>query len=105
MDPVCKGSCSVRYLSTVYAHVAKAAQHCPIPGFYSGIFGMYLNHHGSQQSAYKAKNIIFYALWLLYALSAAITIIHILGIYWWDAVVSWRDAVSKDDHGCLTLCQ
>jgi len=41
---------------------------------------MYLQHHGSQKSTSdKAKNILFYALWVLYALSAASGIIGIIG--------------------------
>src|ERR1700735_5350564 len=82
-----------------HAQVAKAVQHYPIPGLYSGIFAMYLQHHGSQQSTDKAKNILFYALCVLYALSSATIIIDMLGFSWPDAVVS------MDDHGCLTLFQ
>ena len=56
---------------------------------------MHLQHHGSQKDA---KNILFYALWVLYALSAGTSIIHIITIY-------WRNAVSMDVHGCLTFLQ
>ena len=80
--------------------LAKAVQPLPILGLYSGIFGMYLQHSGSQQSTYRAKNILFYALWVLYALSTATIIIDILGFAW-----PLADAVSMDDHGCLTLFQ
>ena len=66
-----------------------------IPGLYSGIFAMYLQHHGSQKSTDKAKNIIFYALWVLYALTTATSIVDILE-FW------WIDPVSVDDHHCLT---
>ena len=59
-----------RYLSTPNPKVAKLLQYCPIPGIYSGIFAMYWQHQGSQKNTDKAKNIIFYALWVLYALSA-----------------------------------
>ena len=59
---------------------------------------MYLKHHGSRQSTDKAKNILFYALCLLYALSAATNIIDMLGFF-------WPDLVSMDDHGCLILFQ
>jgi len=52
-------------------------------GLYSGIFAMYLQHHGSQQStSEKAKNILFYALWVLYTLSAATSIMDMLGYFW-----------------------
>ena len=78
--------------------LAKAVQPLPILGLYSGIFGMYLQHSGSQQSTYKAKNILFYALWVLYALSAATVIFDIL-------TFCWVYAVSMDDHRCLTLFQ
>ena len=70
--------------------------HCPIPGIYSGIFAMYLQHHGSQKSTDKAKNIIFYALCALYALSMADTII--------DLILRLGE-VSMDHHACLTLFQ
>ena len=73
------------------AQVAKAASYCPIPGLYSGIFGVYLHQRGSQKSTDRAKNILFYALLVLYTLSAATTIMDIL-------VSSWPDAVSMDDH-------
>lgn len=46
---------------------AKAA-----PGLYSGVFAMYILHHGSRKdddSNLKAKNIIFYAPCVLYVLS------------------------------------
>ena len=57
---------------------------------------MYLEHHGSRQSTDKAKNSLFYALWVLYALSAATSIIDILQF-------PFRDAVSLDDYSCLTF--
>ena len=58
---------------------------------------MYLQHRGSQQGTNKAKNILFYALWVLYALSAATGIIDLLQF--------WPDTVSMDDRCCLTLFQ
>ena len=70
----------------------------PTLGLYSGIFAIYLAHRGSRQSTDKAKNILFYALCVLYALTAATNIIDIL-------VSSWPDLVSVDDHGCLILFQ
>jgi len=48
-------------------------------GLYSGIFAMYLQHYGLQQSTNKANNILFYALSVLYALTVAVGIIDILG--------------------------
>ena len=79
--------------------LAKAVQHCAIPGLYSGIFSMYLQHRsGSQQNTDRANNILFYALWVLYALSVATSIIDILGFF-------WIDPVSMDNHHCLTLCE
>ena len=80
------------------AQVAKVVQHCSIPGLYSGIFGMYLQHRGSQKSTDRAKNILFYALWVLYASTTATIIVDILIFY-------WNDAVSIDDHRCLTFFQ
>ena len=93
-----KGSSLVWYLSTVKPKLllAKAVQHCFIPGFYSGIFAIYLQHHGSQQSTHRTNNILFYALWVLYALTMATSIVEILtfcSVY----------AVSMDNHRCLTL--
>ena len=76
------------------AQVTKAVQHFPIPGLYSGIFAMYLQH---QQSTDKAKNILFYALWVLYALSAATIIVEIV------IALPGSLRVSMDDHNCLTL--
>ena len=60
---------------------------------------MYLHHHGSQESTDRARNTLFYALWVLYALSATIIIVDMLGLSWPDA------AVSLDNHDCLTLFQ
>ena len=61
---------------------------------------MYLQCHGSQQSTdtSRAKHILFYALWVLYALSAATGMIDILAL-------SWTHRVGMDDHRCLTLFQ
>ena len=78
------------------AQFAKAVQHCAIPGLYSGIFAMYLQRRGSQQGTDMAKNILFYALWMLYALTMATSIIDVLEIF-------WIDGVSMDDHRCLTF--
>ena len=80
------------------AQVAKAVQHCSISGLYSGIFAIYLQHCGSQQSTDRAKNILFYALWVLYALTTATIIVDMLEF-------CWNDPVSMDDHPCLTLFQ
>ena len=63
------------------------------------MFLMYLQHRGSQQSTDKAKNILFYALCVLYALTAATCIMAILKFF------VELDTVSIDDHGCLTLFQ
>ena len=100
LDIVCKGSSLVWYLSTVKLKLllAKAVQRCFIPGFNSGIFVIYLQHRGSQQSTDGAKNILFYALWVLYTLTTAIIILEILGFV-------LVDPVSMDDHRCLTLFQ
>ena len=49
---------------------------------------MYLQHSESQQNTDKAKNILFYALWVLYALSTVTIIIDILPIYWSGDMVS-----------------
>jgi len=48
---------------------------------------MYLQHHwhGSQQSTDKAKNILFYALWVLYTLSAVTGVADMLAVSWRDA--------------------
>ena len=61
---------------------------------------MYLQHHGSRQSADRAKNILFYALCVLYVLSAATNITEILVSFWLDPV-----PVSMDDYGYLILFQ
>ena len=100
LDTVWKGSSLVRYLSTVKPKLllAKAVQRCAIPGLYSGIFAMYLQHRGSQQSTDRANNILFYALWVLYALTTATIIVDTLGF-------CWNNPVSMDDHRCLTLFQ
>ena len=58
--------------------LAKAVQRCAIPGIYSGIFAMYLQHRGSQQGTDRAKNILFYALWVLYGLTTATIIVDVL---------------------------
>ena len=54
---------------------------------------MYLKHYyGSLgQSTDKAKNILFYALCVLYTLTAALNIVDILGFF-------WPDLVRMDDH-------
>ena len=58
---------------------------------------MYLQHCGSQKSTGGAKNIPFYALWMLYASTTAAIIIDMLVFCLIDA-----DSVSMDHHGCLT---
>ena len=83
---------------TCQAQIAKAVQYRPIPGLYSGIFAIYLQYRESQKGSYEAKNIIFYALCMLYALSAVTSIIGIL-----HSSHSWPDAVSIDNHGCLNF--
>ena len=75
------------------AQVTKAVQYCSIlAGLYSGIFVMYSQQHHSksQQSTDKAKNILFYALWVLYALSVVTIVIDILVISWPGNMVSMR---------------
>ena len=51
LHAVWKGSSLVWYLSTskLKLLLAKAVQHCSIPGLYSGIFAIYLQHRESQQ--------------------------------------------------------
>lgn len=66
-----------------------------ISGIYSGIFAMYLHYHASQKNIDKAKNILFYALCVLYTLSTAAIIIII-----WGYCIS--DLVSRGDP-CLTF--
>ena len=99
LDSIWKGSSSVRYLSTAQCQspVSKVVEHWAILGLYSGIFAMYLQHCGSQQSTDRAnsKNILFYALWGLYALTAATIIIEMLQF-------CWNDSVSMDDYHCST---
>ena len=41
----------------------------PFPGFYSGVFVLYLQCHASRTDTVKSKSIIFYALCSLYILS------------------------------------
>ena len=83
LDAGWKGSL-VWYLSTVKPKLllAKAVQHWSIPGLYSGIFAIYPQHYGSQQSTDRTNNIIFYALWALYALTTATIIIDMLMSFW-----------------------
>jgi len=70
-------------------------------GLYSGIFAMYLQHYGSlQQSTDKARNILFYALWMLYALSAAIMIVDTNILEFW-----WPDAANIETEYHLTILQ
>ena len=62
---------------------------------------MYLQHRESQKGTDKAKSILFYALWVLYAVSAATCVIDIL-----KYLGVWRlDLVSVDDYGWLALFQ
>ena len=77
--------------------LAKAVQHWSIPGLYSGIFAIYLQHRGSQ-STDRARNILFYALWVLYVWTMATIIVDTLMFF-------LIDAVSMDDHRHLTLFQ
>ena len=62
--------------------LAKAVQHWAIPGLYSGIFVIYLQHRGSPQSTDRAKNVLFYALLVLYALTTATIIVDMLVVFW-----------------------
>ena len=79
--------------TTVIPQVAKAVQHYPIPGLYSGIFAMYLqNRYGSKKDPNKGNSIVFYALCLLYVLSVVMTILNL-------AIVVIQ-AVSKNDPSC-----
>ena len=48
------------------------------PGLFSGIFVMYLHCHASKKDSDKGSNIVFYALCLLYALSAPLLTIELL---------------------------
>ena len=82
-----------------YAQVAKAIQHCAIQGLYSGIFAicLQLKHSGLQKSTDRARNILFYALSVLYALTTATFIVDMLQFCWIE--------VGIDDHCCLTLFQ
>ena len=100
LERVWKGSSLVRYpsLSILKPKLLKALQYCSIPGLYSGIFTMYLQHHGSQQSTDRAKTILFYALWVLYVLTAATAIVDVILV-----TLSFYDPVSMDDHRCLTF--
>ena len=98
LDVLWKGSSLVWYLSICHAQVAKAVQHCPIPGLYSGIFVMYLRHCCGSQRSDRENNIIFYALWVLYASITALIIVDTLSF-------CWVYAVSMHDHCSLTLFQ
>ena len=97
---VWKGSSLVRYLSTVKPKLllANPVQHCFIPGLYSGIFAIYLQHRGSQQGTNRANNILFYALWVLYALTTATFIVDMLELHW---IIDMT--VSMDYHRFLNL--
>lgn len=59
-------------ITVIPLEVAKTVQH--VPGFYSGIFILFLRHNlASKKAASKGmrNNILFYALCLLYFLSMA----------------------------------
>ena len=56
---------------------------------------MYLQHYGLQQNTDGAKNILFYALWGLYALTTTTFILDMVQFCWID--------VSMDDHRCLNF--
>ena len=57
---------------------------------------MYLQPRGLQKSTDRANNILFYALWVLYALTMGTCIV--------DMIISfWPDAVSVDDLRRLML--
>ena len=58
---------------------------------------MYLQHCGSQKNTDRAKNILFYALWTLYASTTVAISIDMLVFCLIDA-----DSVSMDHHGFLT---
>ena len=57
---------------------------------------MYLQLHGSQHSTDRAKNILFYARWVLYAWTTATIILDTLEFH-------WNGSVSMDDHRCLNF--
>ena len=59
---------------------------------------MYLQHHGSPQRTEKTKSILFYALSVVYTLSATTIITDIL-------VFSWPGAVSMNYHCCFNFFQ
>ena len=71
----------------------------PVSGLYSGIFTFYLQYHESQRDANtKGKKIVFYALSMLYVLSATIIILG-------DTIYAYAlRTVSRNDHPCLLLC-
>ena len=58
---------------------------------------MYLQHYGLQQNTDGAKNILFYALWGLYALTTTTFILDMVQFCWID--------VSMDYHRCLASLQ
>ena len=66
----------------LFLQVSKAVWYS-ISGLYSGIFAIYLQYHAAQKNTDKAKNILFYALSVLYALSMAAIIIII-----WDYCIN-----------------
>ena len=59
---------------------------------------MYFQQRGSQQRTDKAETMFFYALWVIYALSAATVILDIVVALYWPYV-------SVDNDNCLTLFQ
>ena len=60
--------------------------HYTVSGLYSGIFAMYLSYYGSKDTN-KTKNILYYALCVLYVLSVA-TLSLDIGIFVYEEVSS-----------------
>jgi len=68
---------------------------------------MYLQHHKSQQSTSdKAKNTLFYALWMLYAFSAASVIIGIIEIClnWQGASIEMQYRIGCTESVLFACC-
>ena len=80
-----------RYLPCHFgqAQIAKAIRRS-LSGLYSGIFVLYLQHHGSKKDANKGSDIIFYALCLLYILSVTTIVL--------DLTILLFPEVSRDDY-------
>ena len=87
MVNVCGASCSVSYLFYNFESLSKEIQNYIISGIYSGIFALHLHASKEKTSDNNKQKVTFYALCVLYALSAAPFILGATDV-WFDLFVS-----------------